>query len=65
MTKIKAIEKEKYNRLRKKKEIEFLKAFLYKSYGGDCLSIFVYDTISKKVYAGNIHASSWKKEDLK
>ena len=54
---------EKYD-IRKRGEIEVLKAFLYKTCIGDCLSVHLYDKITKKVYAGNIHLSSYKKEEI-
>ena len=50
--------------LRKKKDLEILKSFLYKGYGGDILSIHVFDRITKRVYAGNIHISNWKREEI-
>ena len=56
-------ETKKYS-IRKKKELEIIKVFLYKAYGGDMLSIHIYDKITKKVYAGNIGISSWKKEEI-
>ena len=51
--------------IRKKRDIEVIKAFLYKSYGGDVFSIQIFDKITKKVYAGTIHISNWKKEEIK
>ena len=57
-------ELEKY-KIRKKGEIEVLKCFLYKAIGGDMLSIHVYDTITKRVYAGILDVSSYRKEEIK
>ena len=53
----------KYN-IRKKEDIEVIKSFLYKGYGGDYLSVHIYDKITKKVYAGNVHVSSWTKKEI-
>ena len=55
---------DKYN-IRNISEIQVLKAFLYKGYGGDIMSIHIYDKVTKKVYVGNIGLSSYKKEEIK
>jgi hypothetical protein len=52
-------------KIRDKKEIEVIKAFLYKAIGGDTMHIAVYDTITKKMYIGNISQSSYSKDDFK
>ena len=59
-----ATTEDKY-KIRTKKEIELLKAFLYKGLYGDFMSVHIYDKITKKVYVGNIEVSSYKKEEIK
>ena len=56
--------KRKYD-LRREGEIEVIKSFLYKALYGDCLNIFVYDKITKKVYAGNLSEAGYSKKELK
>jgi len=46
------------------RNIEFLGGFFYDAYGGEMLSIFVYDKKKKKVLAGTLDLSSYSKKEI-
>ena len=51
--------------IRKHKDLKVIQSHIYKSYGGDCLSIQIVDRKTGRVFAGNIHKTFNKEKDWK
>jgi len=45
--------------------LKVVQSHIYKSYGGDCLSIQIVDRKTGRVFAGNIHKTFNKEKDWK
>ena len=53
---------DRINDFRTKKDLEVLRAYIYKAYGGTMLHLYIYDKKLNKVFAGNIGLSGYDRK---